>query len=121
MAKLLTLDLLTLFKTKQDAANENNCMKVENFVDANGKIKADVVQMNATVIPIHVVTTNGVTKYFTDNEGVKTSTEVTGEIGKLYIDLESGGKCMYTYNTTDGFIPFASSIATDADIEELFS
>ena len=119
MAKLLTLDMLALFKTKQDTANENNFMKLENFVDANGKIKADAVSV--PVIPIHVVTTNDTTRYFTDNAGAKTSIEVTGEIGKIYIDLESGGKCMYTYNTTDGFIPFASSIATDADIEQLFN
>lgn len=120
MAKYLTLDLLALFKTKQDAANENKFMETENYVDANGKIKADAVQNNS-VIPIHVVTENSQTKYFTDNAGVKTSTEVTGEIGKLYIDLESGGKCLYTYNTTDGFIPFASSIATESDIDELFN
>ena len=120
MAKYLTLDLLAHFKTKQDAANENKFMQIEDYVDANGKIKADSVQTNG-VIPIHVVTESSQTKYFTDNAGVKTSTEVTGETGKLYIDLESGGKCLYTYNSTDGFIPFASSIATEADIDELFN
>ena len=121
MAKYLTLDLLGLFKTKQDAANENKFMAIENYVDANGKIKPDVVDVpvSSNVIPIHVVTTNGTTKYFTDNNGVKTSTEVTGEVGKIYIDIEGESKCLYTYGGGD-FIPFASSIATEADIDALF-
>ena len=79
MAKYLTLDLLAQFKTKQDAANENKFMQIGDYVDANGKIKADSVQTNG-VIPIHVVTENSQTKYFTDNAGVKTSDEVTVEI-----------------------------------------
>ena len=121
MAKYLTLDLLALFKNKQDATNENKFMAIENYVDANGKIKSDVIDtpVDSNVVPIHVITTNGTTKYFTDNNGVKTSTEVTGEVGKIYIDIEGGSKCLYTYGGDD-FIPFASSIATEADIDALF-
>ena len=63
MAKYVTIDLLGIFKTKQDAANENKFMEIGNYVDANGKIKSDAVQSNG-VIPIHVVTTNGMTKKF---------------------------------------------------------
>ena len=121
MAKYLTLDLLSLFKNKQDAANENKFMAIENYVDANGKIKPDVIDINisSNVVPIHVVTTNGTTKYFSDNNGVATSTEITGEVGKIYIDVESGSKCLYTYGGGE-FIPFASSIATEDDINALF-
>lgn len=121
MAKYVTIDLLARFKNKQDSANETKFMETENFVDSNGKIKSEKFAAQSAVIPIHVVTENNATKYFGDNEGVKTDTEITGEIGKLYIDLESGGKCMYTYNATDGFIPFASTIATEADIDALFN
>ena len=94
MAKYLTLDLLSLFKNKQDAANENKFMALENYVDANGKLKPDVVDVSVSsnVVPIHVVTTNGTTKYFSDNNSVATSTEIIGEIGKIYIDLESWSK-----------------------------
>ncbi len=37
-AKYLTLDLLSLFINKQDAANENKFMALENYGDANGKL-----------------------------------------------------------------------------------
>ena len=122
MALIITSNLLALFKTKQDAANENKFMAIENYVDANGKLKPDVVDVpvSSNVIPIHVVTTNGTTKYFTDNNGVKTSTEVTGKVGKIYIDIEGGSRCLYTYGGDD-FIPFASSIATEDDIDALFN
>ena len=121
MAKYVTLDLLSLFKTKQDAANEVKYMEISNYVDSEGKFKAEQVATAPNVVPIHVVTADNQTKFFTDNGGTKTSTEVTGEIGKIYIDLESGGKCIYTYNPTDGFVLFAASIATEADIDALFN
>ncbi len=117
MAKYVTVDLLSLFKTKQDSANQNKFMQIADYVE-NGKIKAEFVSTQSNVVPIHVVTDNGTTKYYADNEGVKTSIEVTGEIGKLYIDVEGGSKCLYTFD--NGFIPFASSIATEADIDALF-
>ena len=119
MAKYLTLDLLSLFKTKQDTANENKFMQTADYVE-NGKVKSDAVSTQSNVVPIHVVTDNGTTKYYTDNNGAASSTEVIGKIGKLYIDIEGGSKCIYTYDTTNGFIPFASSIATEADIDALF-
>lgn len=124
MAKIVTLDMLRLFKSKQDTQNETKYMEVVKYVDAgSGQIKADIVQENTvSVIPIHVVTVNSQTKYFTDDDGVKTADEVQGASGKIYIDLESGSNCMYTYDVNGGkFIPFASSIATDADIEALFN
>ena len=119
MAKYLTLDLLKLFKNKQDATNENKFMQTSEYVE-NGKVKSDVLNTQSNVIPIHVVTNNGTTKYYTDNNGVATSTEVSGSVGKIYIDIVSGSKCIYTYDANQGFIPFASSIATEADIESLF-
>ena len=120
MAKYVTLDLLAFFKNKQDAANEVKYMEIANYVDNEGKIKAEQVATASNVVPIHVVTADNQTKYYTDNNGTKTSTEVTGEVGKIYIDLESGGKCIYTYNSTDGFVLFTASIATESDIDALF-
>ena len=119
MAKYLTLDLLKLFKNKQDAANENKYMQTTEYVE-NGKVKSDVLNTQSNVIPIHVVTNNGTTKYYTDNNDAASSTEVSGSVGKIYIDIASGSKCIYTYDANQGFIPFASSIATEADIESLF-
>ena len=124
MAKLVTTDMLRLFKTKQDTANEVKYMEIVKYVDNNGLIKDEKVQneTGVSVIPIHVVTSNSQTKYFTDNDGEKTTTEVEGASGKIYIDLESGSNCLYTYDVkTSSFIPFASSIATDADIDALFN
>ena len=119
MAKYLTLDLLKLFKNKQDAANENKFMQTSAYVE-NGKVKSDVLNTQSNVIPIHVVANNGTTKYYTDNNGAASSTEIIGESGKLYIDIAGGSKCIYTYDSSNGFIPFASSIATEADIESFF-
>ena len=121
MAKYVTVDLLRLFKEKQDTANEVKYMEITKYVDSEGKIKSEQVAVSSNVVPIHVVNTASSTRYYTDNEGVKTSREVTGELGKIYIDLESGGKCMYTYNDNDGFIPFVASVATEDDIEALFN
>ena len=124
MAKLVTTDMLRLFKTKQDTANEVKYMEIVKYVDNNGLIKDEKVQneTGVSVIPIHVVTSNSQTKYFADNDGEKTETEIEGAGGKIYIDLESGSNCLYTYDVkTSSFIPFASSIATDADIDALFN
>ena len=122
MSKFVTIDMLEYFKSKQDTANETKYLEVTKYLDSDGKIKAENVAVPSSVIPIHVVTSGSRTRYFTDNDGVKTSTEVIGETGKLYIDLEGGSQCIYTYNAaSDEFIPFGASTATESDIDDLFN
>ncbi len=124
MTKIVTVETLALFKSKQDDVNAEKFIETEEFVDSEGKIKAEKIPVQATVsnvIPIHVLSSNSQTKYYTDNNGEITSTEVTGESGKIYIDLDSGSKSMYTYDTTSGeFVLFAAAVATSADIDSLF-
>ena len=73
------------------------------------------------VVLIHVVDEGGTTKYYTDDKGVKTSTEVTGVAGKIYIDLETASENMYVYDANTGeFANFAANVATSADIDSLF-
>lgn len=124
MTKIVTVETLALFKSKQDDVNAEKFIETEEFVDSEGKIKAEKIPAQATVsnvIPIHVLSSNSQTKYYTDNNGEITSTEVTGESGKIYIDLDSGSKSMYTYDTTSGeFVLFAAAVATSADIDSLF-
>lgn len=124
MTKIVTIETLALFKSKQDDVNAEKFIETEEFVDSEGKIKAEKIPTQATVsnvIPIHVLSSNSQTKYYTDNNGEITSTEVTGESGKIYIDLDSGSKSMYTYDTTSGeFVLFAAAVATSADIDSLF-
>ena len=119
MAKLVDINLLAKFKEKQDAANSAKFMQVEDFVDAEGKIKTEKFSTEE-IIKMHVDTSNAENvKYFADNNGVKAETEITGEVGKIYIDLDNDCKTIYTYNG-ENFIPFIASIATDEDIESLF-
>lgn len=124
MTKIVTVETLGLFKSKQDAANADIFMGTADFVDGEGKIKAEKIPAQTTVsnvIPMHVLSSNSQTKYYTDNNGEITSTEVTGESGKIYIDLDSGSKSMYTYDKTSGeFVLFAAAVATSADIDSLF-
>ena len=109
MAKLVDIELLGNFKKKQDAANSQKFLLKSEFVE-----KAD------EIIKMHVDSSDPENiKYFADNNGVKSSTEITGEVGKIYIDVASGGKFIYTYGG-ENFIPFVSEIATAADIENLF-
>ena len=119
MAKLVDVELLGKFKEKQDAANSKKFMQIEDFVDAEGKIKTEKFSTEE-IIKIHVDSSDADNiKFFADDNGVKSSTEITGEVGKIYIDVASGGKFIYTYSG-ENFIPFVSEIATAADIENLF-
>ena len=124
MTKIVTIDTLALFKSKQDAVNDEKFLATEDFVDAEGKIKSEKIPAqtsDSNVIPIHVLSSNSQTKYYTDNNGEITSTEVTGESGKIYIDLDSGSKSMYTYDATNNeCVLFAAAVATSADIDSLF-
>lgn len=124
MTKIVTVETLALFKSKQDDVNAEKFIETAEFVDSEGKIKAEKIPAQtavSNVIPIHVLSSNSQTKYYTDNNGEITSTEVTGESGKIYIDLDSGSKSMYTYDTTSGeFVLFAAAVATSADIDSLF-
>lgn len=120
MAKLITLTKLANFKTKQDAANANKFMQINDFVDGEGKIKAEKISSENAIIKFHVDSTDaGNIKYFADNDGVKSETEIAGEIGKIYIDLATNCQTIYTFDG-ENFIPFAASIATDEDINSLF-
>lgn len=123
MTKLVDINQLAKFKEKQDAANIEKFMQIENFVDGEGKIKADKIQAESgiEVIKMHVDTSDAEnTKYFVDENGTKGAAEIVGEAGKIYIDLEAGYKVIYTFDG-ENFIPFTSAIATDADIENLFN
>ena len=120
MAKLVNINQLAKFKEMQDAANSQKFMQISDFVDAEGKIKTEKFSTEE-IIKMHVDNSDAQNvKYFSDNNGTKTSTEIIGEIGKIYIDLESGGKVIYTFSGQN-FVPFVSEIATDADIESLFN
>ena len=47
--------------------------------------------------------------------------EVQGEVGKIYIDLESGSKDHYVYDAASGdFMLLSPDIATEADINAMF-
>lgn len=120
MAKLVNINQLATFKQKQDAANEKKFIQAADFLDENGKIKSDKLA-TAEIIKIHVDSGDPANvKYFADDNGSKTTTEITGEVGKIYIDLESSSTIIYTFNG-EKFVPFVSEIATDADIESLFN
>lgn len=125
MNQLIDKSALSVFKNKQDELNENKFMQINDYVDNDGKIKADKVQTETgiEVVKMHVDSRNpNSVKYFVDNNGVKGTTEIVGEAGKIYIDIASGGKIIYTYDETNAiFIPFISEIASTADIEELFN
>lgn len=123
MTKLVDIELLGKFKEKQDAANINKFMQATDFVDSEGKIKPEKISTNTgiEIIKMHVDASDAENvKYFVDNNGAKGDTEITGEIGKIYIDLETGGKVIYTFDG-ENFMPFVSEIATDEDIESLFN
>lgn len=120
MTKLVDINRLANFKEKQDAANAEKFMQVADFVDGEGKIKAEKISTEE-IIKMHVDASDAENvKYFADENGEKSAVEISGEIGKIYVDLESGGKIIYTSNG-ENFIPFVSEIATDADIENLFN
>ncbi len=123
MAKIVNLNMLGVFKGKQDQFNDSKFMKTNDFVDAEGKIKSDKISVESGVeiIKMHVDSSDAENiKYFADDNGEKSTTEITGEVGKIYIDLESNGKVIYTYSG-ENFVPFSSDIATTEDIESLFS
>ena len=76
-------------------------MQIENFVDGEGKIKSEKIQtdIGIEIIKMHVDTSDTEnTKYFVDDNGEKGAAEIVGEAGKIYIDLESGYKVIYTFN-----------------------
>ena len=123
MTKLVDINQLANFKEKQDAANVVKFMQVADFIDGEEKIKAEKISTDTgiEIVKIHVDTSNAENvKYLANENGEKSAVEVTGEIGKIYVDLESGGKVIYTSNG-ENFIPFVSEIATDADFENLFN
>lgn len=123
MAKLVDIELLGKFKEKQDAANANKFMQATDFVDGEGKIKAEKISVTSgiEIIKMHVDASDAENvKYFEDNNGVKGAAEIVGESGKIYIDMAAGGRVIYTSNG-ENFFPFVSEIATDADIENLFN
>lgn len=120
--KAIDIEGLSRFKTKQDAFNEEKFIQNADYVDNDGIIKTEKLPPGVSeVVLIHVVDENGTTKYYTDNAGVKTSTEVTGVAGKIYIDLETASKNMYVYDASTGeFANFVANIATSDDIDSLF-
>ena len=123
MTKLVDIELLGKFKEKQDAANITKFMQAADFVDSEGKIKPEKISTDTgiEIIKMHIDSSDAENiKYFADENGEKAATEITGEIGKIYIDLESGGKILCTFDG-ENFIPFASQIATTEDIENLFA
>ena len=127
MSKPIDLDGLRRFKTKQDALNAEKVLQNENFVDGDGIIKSEKLpaDFGNKIILMHVVTTGtgetATIKYFADNDGVASSTEIVGEVGKIYIDLDSGSKNIYVFDKVSGtFINFAANVASDSDIDSLF-
>ena len=128
MAKIIDTDGLAFFKEQQDAVNENKFMKSADFVDGTGVILTDKLPLNfgADVIAIHVVTMNNKTKFYRDKVDAAGNhstcpSEVQGEVGKIYIDLESGSKDHYVYDAANGeFILLSPEIATEADINAMF-
>ena len=123
MAKLVDIDILAKFKEKQDTANANKFMQATDFVDGEGKIKAEKISVTSgiEIIKMHVDASDAENvKYFEDNNGVKGENEIAGEVGKIYIDMAAGGKVIYTSNG-ENFFPFVSEIATESDIENLFN
>ena len=122
MSKAIDLEGLRTFKTKQDTFNEEKFIQSSDYVDGDGIIKTDKLPPGVSeLVLIHAVDESGTTKYYTDDGGVKTSTEVTGVAGKIYIDLETASKNMYVYDEKTGeFANFATNVATSADIDSLF-
>ena len=122
MSKAIDIDGLRQFKTKQDTFNEEKFVQSADYVDGDGIIKTEKLPPGVSeVVLIHVVDEGGTTKYYTDENGVKTSTEVTGVAGKIYIDLETASKNMHLYDEKTGeFVNYAASVATSADIDSLF-
>lgn len=122
MNKAIDIEGLKRFKAKQDTFNEEKFVQSADYVDGDGIIKTEKLPPGVSeVVLIHVVDENGTTKYYTDNNGVKTSTEVTGVAGKIYIDLESASKNMYVYDANTGeFANFVANVASSADIDSLF-
>ena len=128
MAKIIDTDGLAFFKEQQDAANEKKFVKSADIVDGNGVILADKLPANfgADVIAIHVVTMNNRTRFYNDKvdangNHITCPSEVQGEVGKIYIDLESGSKDHYVYDETSGeFMLLSPDIATEADINAMF-
>lgn len=120
--KAIDIEGLKRFKTKQDSFNEEKFVQSADYVDGDGIIKTEKLPPGVSeVVLIHVVDDNGTTKYYTDNAGVKTSDEVTGVAGKIYIDLESASKNMYVYDANTGeFANFVANVASSADIDSLF-
>lgn len=128
MGKIIDTDALAFFKEQQDAVNDRTFMKSADFVDGDGVIQSEKLPANfgADVIAIHVVTMNNRTKFYSDKvdtNGNHTTCprEVQGEVGKIYIDLESGSKDQYAYDDTSGeFVLLSPEIATEADINAMF-
>ena len=128
MAKIIDTDGLAFFKEQQDAANDRKFMKSTDFTDSDGVILSNKLPANfgADVVAIHVVTMNGKTKFYHDKvngsgEHVTCPTEVQGEVGKIYIDLESGSKDHYVFDAASGeFMLLSPDIASQEDIQSLF-
>ena len=89
------------FKTNQDAFNEKKFIQSENYVDDDGIIKTEKLPPGVSeVVLIHVVDEDETTKYYTDNDGAKTSEEVTEKKSSRFLFLEVGEKMAKTDNET---------------------
>lgn len=127
MGKPIDIDGLRHFKEKQDALNAEKFLQKENLVDDSGVIKAEKLpaDFGNKIILVHVVTSgtgeNIVTKFYADNDGAASTEEIEGEVGKIYVDLDSGSRNMYVYDSGgQEFINFAANRATDSEIDSLF-
>lgn len=122
MSKAIDLEGLKTFKTKQDNFNEGKFIQSKNYVDDNGIIKSEKLPPTVSeIVLIHVVDNGNTVKYYTDNNGAATSTEVTGKAGTFYVDLDSGSKNMYVYDENDNeFVNYAANVASTEDIDSLF-
>lgn len=86
MAKLVDIDILAKFKEKQDTANANKFMQATDFVDGEGKIKAEKISVTSgiEIIKMHVDASDAENvKYFEDNNGVEGENEIAGESAKF--------------------------------------
>ncbi len=124
--KAIDIEGLKRFKTKQDAYNEEKFIQSDDYVDNDGIIKSEKLPPNVSeIILIHVVNTGTEDspniKYFTDDNGAATATEVVGKAGSFYVDLNSGSKNLYVYDTNSNeFVNYAANVASQADIDSLF-
>ena len=100
MGTVVTLEALTRFKTNQDTANLAKFASLEN-----GKVRSD--QLPSYVDDV-------IEGYFhTDNKFYKEAahtTEITGETGKIYVDIGSTPAKVYRYSGS-AYVEINSSVS----------